>query len=91
MKLLCSGNCRIIPWRLLSVIALIGSGACFHVHAQQTEAPVFTLNDCIEIALKNNPQILSSGLTVEESHARIREVESGYYPTLLLNRSQQQG
>lgn len=59
----------------------------FWLHAQDSNTDVYTLSACIEIALKNNPQILASGLTVEESRARISEVKAGYYPTLSLSAS----
>jgi outer membrane protein TolC len=59
----------------------------FRLNAQEFDTVVFTLNDCIESALNNNPQILASGLTVEESRARIDEVKAGYYPTISLNAS----
>jgi len=60
------------------------------LHAQQSNTPVFTLNHCIETALKNNPQIQASVLTVEESRARISEVKAGYYPTMSLSASSSQ-
>jgi len=62
----------------------------FPLRAQQSNTPVFTLNHCIEGALKNNPQILVSGLTIEESRARISEVKAGYYPALSLSANSSQ-
>ncbi len=57
----------------------------FPLQAQEQDTVVFTLDDCIEAALKHNPQILASALTVDESGARIDEIRAGYYPTLSLN------
>jgi outer membrane protein TolC len=42
------------------------------------------LEECILRAIHNNPQILSSELSVRESEERIREVRSGFYPTINL-------
>lgn len=59
----------------------------FRLNAQEPDTVVFSLNDCIESALKNNPQILASALTVDESRARVDEVQARYYPTLSLSAS----
>lgn len=51
----------------------------------QTQSGALSLNDCIEIALQNNPNLISSSLNVEESRIKIKEVEGGLYPSLNLN------
>lgn len=76
--------------RLLLLFTLIVLTSFFRLFAQEPDTVVFNLNACIETALKNNPQILASGLTVAESRARIKEVRAGYYPTLSLSASSSQ-
>ncbi|MFO7914543.1 MAG: TolC family protein [Candidatus Krumholzibacteriales bacterium] len=87
MKMLYTNNWIKITRRLPHIFTAMVLLSFSHLHAQQSNTPVFKLNHCIEIALKNNPQILASGLTVEESRARIGEVKAGYYPTLSLSAS----
>ena len=55
--------------------------------AQDIEAPVWTLEQCLKQALENNPQVRSSHFTVQESEARVDEVRAGFYPTLNINGS----
>ncbi|MBN2088508.1 TolC family protein [candidate division KSB1 bacterium] len=59
--------------------------AFFQLNAQDSDAVVYTLNACLETALKNNPQILASGFTVEESRIRIDEAQAGFFPNLSLS------
>lgn len=56
------------------------------VNAQEQRGAL-SLNECIEIALRNNPNIVSSSLNVEENRIKIKEVEGGLYPTFNLNAS----
>jgi outer membrane protein len=50
---------------------------------QATPGPtLLTLSLCIETALKNNPNIIASGFTVEASRSRVGEARAGYYPQL---------
>ena len=87
MKMHYANNWIKITRQLLPLFTALFFGSFSCLHAQQSNSPVFTLKHCIETALKNNPQILASGLTVEESQARIDEVKAGYYPTLSLSAS----
>lgn len=55
--------------------------------AQSGTAPVWTLEQCIDIALQQNPQLQSRELTAQETEARIDEVRAGFYPSVSLNGS----
>ena len=48
-------------------------------------APAVTLEDCIETALKDNPDAQAAAQRVESARAAIREAESAYYPQLTLS------
>jgi len=54
---------------------------------QQQALERLTLDQCISLAIQNNPQILSSLYNVEESEERITEARAGFYPTLTLSAS----
>jgi outer membrane protein len=43
-------------------------------------ATTFTLNECIDIALRKNPNILAALYTVDVSKSRVGEARSNYYP-----------
>lgn len=47
--------------------------------------PVYSLQDCINIALKKNPEILASKATVNKSFFKIGEARSGYFPQIDLS------
>lgn len=68
---------RIILLLLLSV----------SIVSAQTNDKKYSLEDCIQIALKNNPAIISSSYTVDESAVRIDEARSGYFPSININSS----
>lgn len=53
----------------------------------QTNDKIYSLEDCIQIALQNNPGIISSSYTVDESAVRIDEARSGYFPSININSS----
>lgn len=53
--------------------------------SQQTEAKTLNLQQCIQIALKNNPQILASQIGVAKLEKKIPEVRAGFYPSLNFN------
>jgi len=49
----------------------------------QSQAPDrLTLDQCVSLALRNNPQILSSGYDVMESKERITEARADSFPTI---------
>ncbi|MCX7988013.1 MAG: TolC family protein [Thermodesulfovibrio sp.] len=47
-----------------------------------TAKPVYSLNDCIEIALKKNPELLASKQQLTKSFFKIGEARSGYFPEI---------
>jgi len=53
--------------------------------SQQTGEKKFNLEQCIDIALQNNPQILASQIGVAELRTRIPQARAGFYPSLNLN------
>ncbi len=53
--------------------------------SQQTEVKTLNLQQCIQIALKNNPQILASQIGVAKLKKKIPEARAGFYPSLNLN------
>jgi outer membrane protein len=50
-----------------------------------SSALAVTLEECIETALKDNPDAQAAALRVESARAAIREAESAYYPQLTLS------
>jgi outer membrane protein len=46
------------------------------------QARVLTLDQCIDIALKNNPTVRASMFGVEVNQSRVGQARSGYYPQL---------
>lgn len=57
------------------------------IASAQTTVVKYTLDDCIQIAMKNNPGIRSSSYNVDENAVRIDEARSGYFPTININSS----
>ncbi|MFZ5517456.1 MAG: TolC family protein [Candidatus Zhuqueibacterota bacterium] len=57
------------------------------IFAQQSEPPLLTLEQCLSIALENNPRLLASHSSVQESEARVDEMRAGFYPMLDFNAS----
>jgi len=49
------------------------------------ELKTLSLQECIDIALKKNPDILASKATVEKSFFKIGEARSGYFPEIDLS------
>ena len=52
---------------------------------QQKEIKELNLKQCIQMALKNNPQILSSKISVVKLKEKIKEARAGFYPSLHFN------
>ncbi|MGB9822787.1 MULTISPECIES: TolC family protein [Thermodesulfovibrio] len=52
---------------------------------ESTNKPVYTLTDCINIALKKNPEILASKANVNKSFFKIGQARSGYFPQIDLS------
>lgn len=57
------------------------------IASAQTNDKKYSLGECIQIALQNNPDIISSSYSVDESAARIDEARSGYFPSVNINSS----
>lgn len=53
----------------------------------QTNSNALSLDDCIQIALQNNPEIKASSYYVEESGLKIKESKGGLFPNLNFNTS----
>ena len=70
---------------LLYSIILTALTSATMAFSQQTGEKKFNLEQCIEIALKNNPQILASQIGVAELRTRIPQARAGFYPSLNLN------
>jgi outer membrane protein len=49
--------------------------------------PVLTLQQCIDIALKQNPAISAAGYAVNAANARVGQARSAYYPQVALTGS----
>jgi len=56
-----------------------------NLFSQQAKVKNLNLEQCIQIALKNNPQILESKARVSELNQNISQVRSGLYPLLNFN------
>jgi len=77
----------LINRKKVSLIWVIVFLAAMPLLAQELETPFLTLEQCLKIAIENNPQLLASHYLVQESEARVDEVQSGFYPTFDINAS----
>src|SRR3989337_1550974 len=57
------------------------------IASAQSNVEKYSLEDCIQIALQNNPGIRSSSYYVDESGLKIKEAKGGLYPNLNFNTS----
>lgn len=57
------------------------------ITSAQSNVEKYSLEDCIRIALQNNPGIKSSSYSVDESKLKIKESKGGLYPNLNFNTS----
>ena len=57
------------------------------IASAQSKIEKYSLEDCIQIALQNNPGIRSSSYYVDESGLKIKEAKGGLYPNLNFNTS----
>lgn len=57
------------------------------IASAQSKIEKYSLEDCIQIALQNNPGIRSSSYNVDESGLKIKEAKGGLYPNLNFNTS----
>jgi len=67
---------------LLALFFIIDT-ALFPVFAEELE--VLSLDECIDIALTKNPEVIASKFGVEKSFFKIGEARSGYFPQLDLS------
>ena len=69
------------------LFAILGAPLIFPNIAisQQIEVKTLNLQQCIQIALKNNPQILASQIGVAKLKKKIPEARAGFYPLLNFN------
>ena len=56
-----------------------------NVFPQRLKGGELNLEQCIQIALKNNPQILASQIGVAELNKKIPQARAGFYPSLNFN------
>ncbi len=87
------------PLLLLNALILIFLLITIHEsQATNSESPatshelpvtVYSLQDCIDIALKKNPELLASKEQLSKSYFKIGEARSGYFPEIDLSLSYQ--
>ena len=67
--------------------AILGAALIFPNIAisQQIEVKTLNLQQCIQIALKNNPQIIATQIGVAKLKKKIPEEHAGFYPSLNFN------
>ncbi len=66
-------------------IFLISITPAHKVFSQSLGGERLDLKKCVEIALKNNPQIIATQIGVSELKEKIKEKKSGLYPSLNMN------
>ena len=69
--------------KIILIFALININLAF---AQETTEKL-TLDQCIQLALKNNPSLQRSGLSVEQAHLSMKQSYSDLYPSLDMSAS----
>lgn len=76
---------RIFLYATFAVALLIWAGVSF---AQTKAAPdplsekVFTLDDCIKLALENNQKIIGAGYGIEAAQGQLREAKAAWWPVI---------
>jgi len=77
---------RVFPSRLLCwTVGLALLLIPLSLEARQQDSKPLTLEECIALAVHNNPQVISYRYDLQESEERIREARSVFYPTLQLS------
>ncbi|MBK7105953.1 MAG: TolC family protein [Ignavibacteriae bacterium] len=74
-------NARLIEKLILLMLFFVS------VVSAQSNVEKYSLEDCIQIALQNNPGIKSSLYNVNESQLKIKESKGGLFPNLNFNTS----
>lgn len=77
---------KLINLKALYIILLFAMLLTFtQLTAQDKITQHLSLDQCIELGLKNNPGFQSSEFLVKETKAKIEEAFSGYYPFVSIN------
>lgn len=74
-------NARLIEKLILLMLFFVS------VVSAQSNVEKYSLEECIQIALQNNPGIKSSSYSVDESELKIKESKGGLFPNLNFNTS----
>jgi len=86
LQLLRINSSKIISLKALCIILIFYMLLTVaRVMAQDRITQPLSLDQCVELGLKNNPGFQSSELIVKETKAKIEEAFSGYYPFVSLN------
>ena len=67
---------------------LLGLSATGALWAEEENGQPLTLEDCIQLAVENNPQIISSEQGIVSARAGVTRARSSYYPQLSLSASE---
>lgn len=68
-----------------SIVFLICFLLIFFTINSKAFSLTYSLNECIEIALKKNPEILASKQQLNKSFFKIAEAQSGYFPEISIS------
>jgi len=88
MKIEYSNNQKkaVVNVRLIEKLILLILFSATTLNAQNN-IEKYSLEDCIQVALQNNPRLKSSSYSVDESELKINESKGGLYPNLNFNTS----
>lgn len=67
------------------IIAVLFPFLQLQADAETGSAAILSLDECISLALRSNPNFLASAYAVEESRIKTIEARSGFYPSVNLN------
>ena len=74
-----------MKWIIRIILILVLINANFSTAQEATEK--LTLDQCIQLAFKNNPSLQQSGLSVQQAHLSTKQSYSNLYPTVGVNAS----
>jgi outer membrane protein len=74
-----------MKWIIRIILILVLSNVNFGSTQEVTEK--LTLDQCIQLAFKNNPSLQQSGLSVQQAHLSTKQSYSNLYPTVGVNAS----
>jgi outer membrane protein len=78
-----SNHISVKPLHIILFLAILLTAR--QVTAQGGISEKFSLDQCIEMGLKNNPGFQSSEFLLDETKAKMEEAFSGYYPVISIN------